>query len=381
MGNNWGAAAGVVNPMWAGQVVGTAGIDRDHGNKAGFNSLLGNIAGSPHRGQSADDLARLQGMRSDYNQYQNPHVIGGDRSLNRVNAFTDPFLQGNHALLDQRVAEARQAGAGFRAGQADLVRQLQNQIAGKGQSVAEIQMRQATDRNLSNQAGLIASMGGNVSPGAAQAMLARQQADIAGQAAGQGALLRAQEQATAREQLGGVLGQGRGQDLMGEQLVQQYTQQGMSLDQAQFLANQEMEKLITGERSGNKQLGAARRGQDIGLIGGGASGGGAMISALAASDERLKTDIKDGEKDVREFLSKIGAHSYRYKDEKHGKGTFVSPMAQELERTKLGKAMVVETPEGKMVDYGKGFGAILAATAALNRKVAEIEGRRGKEAA
>ncbi len=107
--------------------------------------------------------------------------------------------------------------------------------------------------------------------------------------------------------------------------------------------------------------------------------GASTIAGLPTmSDERAKRAVKSARSPLRAFLDEIGAHEYEYRDERHGKGRFVSPMAQELERTKLGKSAVVETPEGKMVDYGRLRGVELAAVSDLHQRVKALEG--GKRA-
>lgn len=105
-------------------------------------------------------------------------------------------------------------------------------------------------------------------------------------------------------------------------------------------------------------------------------------AAQSTSDENKKTKKGSGNGELQGFLDAIGAHSYEYKDEMKdnplgGEGEFVSPMAQELEKTEVGKSMVIDTPDGKVVDYGKGFGAILAAQAMLNDRLNKIEKRKG----
>lgn len=101
---------------------------------------------------------------------------------------------------------------------------------------------------------------------------------------------------------------------------------------------------------------------------------GANLAAMA-SDERLKTDIHNGDKAANKALSKIGAHLYRYKDERHGSGMQLSPMAQELEGAGLGHA-VIDTPAGKMVHGAKAATTGLALTAALAKRVSKLEGRK-----
>lgn len=115
------------------------------------------------------------------------------------------------ALSDQTTIDALKQ-AEFRQGQEGLVSGLQGAIAGTDPSVAAIMLRQATERNQANQFGMAqAASGGNVGFALRQAML--NSADINQQSIGQQALLRAQEIATARGQLGGVLDQARGTDV------------------------------------------------------------------------------------------------------------------------------------------------------------------------
>ncbi len=96
-----------------------------------------------------------------------------------------------------------------------------------------------------------------------------------------------------------------------------------------------------------------------------------MNSMQLVSDETQKTAVKEA--DISPFLATLGAHSYEYKDEKHGKGRFVSPMAQELEKTAIGRSAVVETPEGKQVQYARLAGVQLSATAFLHRRLEAVE--------
>jgi hypothetical protein len=95
------------------------------------------------------------------------------------------------------------------------------------------------------------------------------------------------------------------------------------------------------------------------------------------SDEQEKTDISSDPAQMQDFLDRLHAHSYRYKDPSApgaGEGRYVSPMAQELEQTDLGRNFVFEGPSGaKMINYGKLAGTQLAATAMLNERVNDLE--------
>lgn len=93
---------------------------------------------------------------------------------------------------------------------------------------------------------------------------------------------------------------------------------------------------------------------------------------MRVSDVNAKTNIKEGDKQLDNFFSTIGAHEYEYKDKKDGVGKFVSPMAQELEKTTIGKSAVINTPEGKKVDYPRLTGTALAGLALHHEDIKKI---------
>lgn len=101
--------------------------------------------------------------------------------------------------------------------------------------------------------------------------------------------------------------------------------------------------------------------------------GGMAGGAAGASDINLKKDIEPSEEELLQFLDSLTTYRYRYRDEKWGEGEQFSVMAQDLEKTPVGRAMVIDTPEGKMVNYGKGFGALLGAQVALNNRLKKLE--------
>lgn len=98
--------------------------------------------------------------------------------------------------------------------------------------------------------------------------------------------------------------------------------------------------------------------------------------ASAMSDKRAKTDVKASNDAVKEFLSKVQAKSYEYKNPDMpgaAEGRRYGVMAQDLEKTPMGKSLVKDTPNGKMIDTVQGFGALLAAAGELNKRLVALE--------
>lgn len=91
------------------------------------------------------------------------------------------------------------------------------------------------------------------------------------------------------------------------------------------------------------------------------------------SDARAKQDIKQGGKDMQTFLNEVAPYNYIYKDTRDGVGPQTGVMAQDLEKSKVGKQMVIDRPEGKAIDPNKAISTMLAATAHLNQRLKEIE--------
>lgn len=113
----------------------------------------------------------------------------------------------------------------------------------------------------------------------------------------------------------------------------------------------------------------------MGLLDAGAGVGGALIKA---SDSRLKTDIRDPDlHDLAKFLE-TKAYRYKYKNEKHGSGEFFGPMAQDLLKSKAGRAAVITTPEGLKVDTGRLALADHAALSVLAEQVKKLAAKRNK---
>lgn len=376
------------------------------------------------------DPTNLPGGRSPFSASPSPRTLlpdeqnrtGGDYGIYTPDIATDPNYQRNRAMvrgelgrvnampvrqMDASTANGVDPNQAFRDQQLQLGNALMAQANGQGPSVAGSQLQQSTDMNL--QAALAqaaSSRGGNL--GAAQYQLGNARANIQQQAAQGLAQTRIQEQMAARSQLGQVLDQGRGADITTAGMAQQNNQfnagqmqsaagsnlsagvlqdsnkadqiqkliaMGYTMDQANVMLGVQQgqfnsQQLNTGEaarhgvaiQQGNQTM------QTLGAVGAAA---GTVL--MAASDERLKTNIVDGDDHAKHFLDALVAKHYSYKDEKWGEGPRMGIMAQDAERSALGRSFVVDTKDGKMLDLNKAVSAALASMAYLNKRVNKLE--------
>lgn len=98
-----------------------------------------------------------------------------------------------------------------------------------------------------------------------------------------------------------------------------------------------------------------------------ASGSGGKSGGMAAmfSDMRLKENIVPINKEgLNEMKSHLKAYAFNYKNDSYGKGQWIGVMAQDLEKSKLGKTLVIENELGeKMIDTNKVLSLFLATLA------------------
>ena len=143
-------------------------------------------------------------------------------------------------------------------------------------------------------------------------------------------------------------------------------QQGVALNNAQMENN-----ATTANNTANKNM--------ISGIGGAIATVAAAPAApaAAASDKNLKKNVKKSDSKandkIEDFINSLSSYEFEYKDKDFGDGVKSGVMAQDLEKSELGEQMVVDTPQGKMVDFGQGFGAILAAQAELNEEIKKLK--------
>lgn len=122
---------------------------------------------------------------------------------------------------------------------------------------------------------------------------------------------------------------------------------------------------------GQAQAGSALQGGQTlaGMVGGIGQGlGYALGGADAAklfSDERLKTDIEEiTSEDLKEMKKHLKAYIFKYVNSDHGKGQWVGVMAQDLEKSKLGRTLVEVDGQGrKFINKDKVMSLYLATLA------------------
>ena len=247
----------------------------------------------------------------------------------------------------------------YQGQQNELIAKLQARANGQEPSLAEAQTRLNFQRALSDQVAALRSTSG-LNP-ALQARIANQAgqqnvSDIAQQST----LSRLAEQDAATQQLTSALFGASEQDM------KRNVEKGKAADNRY----DRFAKLMGGG-GGASAEGAKMMGGGAGAGGAGAGAGG----AAAASDKNAKENIKDSEGAGGDLLDHLKGKLYEYKDNSNGEGVHIGIMAQDLEKTPLGKSMVFEEGGIKKVDYGKGFGAVLAAMTELNDRLKTLEGK------
>ena len=329
MADRGGQVAGIGDQMgtMAGEAMDTQKLMKDRGlytgmleqsRKAGEKGKLANLRRSmASAGSSPEEIARAEAEAS-----------GGAGAAG--SGMRSDQLQGAMMAMQARQGQLGQA-AQFRGQQAGMLGQAQNLGLQKTQAAAGMY-----GQGLGAQQGLI---------GQRQGML---QGEIAQQA--------------------GLTGQMAG--MTGAQLQDVVAQQNMA--QEKDLAERGL--------LAQQQASAANAPQKPSQFGQLMQTAATVAPIVAAfSDKNLKKNIKKAkDKDLMSpneidgFLNDLYAYQYNYKDSNHGAGKQVGVMAQDLEKTQLGKQMVEDTPEGKQINAAKGLGLAMASQARLNQRLNSI---------
>jgi hypothetical protein len=242
-------------------------------------------------------------------------------------------------------ADKSQGQFGALGNEAAQGRDYLRRIAGGQQSISAEQLRQGLQQNMAGQRSMAAGASPGNAPMAARSA-AMNMARMGSGLAGQQAVAGMQERQNAQKALQDSIMMQRQQEL-----------------QASLQGRQ---NAISGFGGGTPEKSMLEQWQPVINMGIGAAG-------AAMSDKRLKKDIEDGDEKASRILKGLKSYSYKYKDEKHGKGDQYGLMAQEMEKSGLGHA-VIDTPQGKAVHGAKAALSGLALTAALARRVEKLEG-------
>jgi hypothetical protein len=146
--------------------------------------------------------------------------------------------------------------------QGNLASQLLAQSQGQGPNIADMQLRQATDRNNAQAAGALGSARG-MNPALAARLVAQNQAANNQAAAGQSGLMRAQQQLAAQGQLANVYGQQGQLALGGGQMANQnlgINQSALSNQNQQVIGAQNNANAINADIEKSNAAGVAKLG-------------------------------------------------------------------------------------------------------------------------
>lgn len=123
------------------------------------------------------------------------------------------------------------------------------------------------------------------------------------------------------------------------------------------------------------QLGGGGPGRSSGRVSG-PIGGGVMPFSFSDRESKMKAHMLD------DMMAKTKPYGFEYNEKgrllqkalgNNPEGRQYGVMAQDLERSPVGRSMVIDTPEGKVVDTNKAAMASLAANARLNERVEGLE--------
>lgn len=282
-----------------------------------------------------------------------------------------------------------------------MVRDLGAIASGQQMGAGELGVRRAGQQAMGNAIGSATMARGANAAGGARAA-ARAAAGIGMGVAGQSQQAALGDQQAARAQQAALLGQTGARDtqigLANMDAANQRVFQQAGLDQATSLANMQARLQAIGMNDAailgymgqltgmNQAELAARMGQEQTSLGStgvfpyvlqaAAGVGAAAAGAPGACDERLKENVDDGRVEARAFMDSLRPVTFEYKDpERFGEGRRLGVMAQDVERSEVGRAIVMETPDGKMLDVTRLVVALTASVAELNRRLERLESK------
>lgn len=297
-------------------------------------------------------------------------------ALNQVRAEVQRDAEAKRQQIIQNMQARGQAGGGAELAASLLSSQGATETAAEQSDRLAAQASQnalAAIQQAGNLGGSIRSQDFNVAQAKAQAADAFRQFDVQNQIAQQQRNIASKNQAqqfnltNLQDITNKNVDQINQERLRQAQAKQDYFQDQLNLAQARSNARNAQQNFYTNRAQSTAQA--------FSSMGSGAGQGlGAMAGAM--SDKNLKTDISDSSERLHKALNELRPYQYKYKDEKFGDGDQVGIMAQDLE--KLAPQAVEDTEDGKMVDFSKLGGPIMAILAHLNERLNELEGKEEK---
>lgn len=121
---------------------------------------------------------------------------------------------------------------------------------------------------------------------------------------------------------------------------------------------------------------AAAKASQYAAIGAGVDKAGeSAAKAIIASDATSKKNIKNADNQIQNLLDNISAYEFEYKNKKEdGSGKRLGVMAQDLEKSEMGKELVIDDNGKKKIDVNKLISTVLASQAHINKRLNKIEG-------
>lgn len=296
-------------------------------------------------------------------------VLGGANPNSGLLGVGGTFLASGAAIDSEpfkRKLEENKRDIENRKIQTDLTEQLRKRAYGETPSLSKMQILQQEDRLNKQARGAVAGLRGRGGALGTRSLL-QNKAQIGQALAREAGIQGLQERIGYEQALGSAIGAQRATDLG---VAESDRQSASNLEQLRANQNAALNQVNQAAFATSQQ----NRSQLIGGLG-------TALTGLV-SDKNSKKDIKSEKNFSKDFLDKLKAVSYEYKDKKDGKGQQVGILAQDLEKAgPAGKQMVVDTPEGKYVDSAKGFGAVLAAMADFNERMKKLENTKSKKKA
>jgi hypothetical protein len=282
-------------------------------------------------------------------------------------------------LATNRTAPQTDMGSPFRSAQLNQIGQLQGIASGAQKGAGELAAQRQAQVAAAQQMAMARMQRGGMGGALAARNAANNTSAIGISAAGMGQRAAMQDQQMAHGLLTNAAGQGRGQDSQIQLANMDAKLKQMGLDDAARIAYlQQLTGMDANQLQAQLQSMGVALGQQ-GLLGPLLSAGGQIGAAAVASDERAKTDIADAGDEIDQMLDHMLPKAYVYKDQsKHGVGRRAGVMAQDMAKSKVGRAVVIDDiGDGVMgLDVNKAISAALASSARLNQRVRELERKR-----